>query len=70
MLPKKHRFYKDYTINDYDCYSKNPLEDSYELSQIINKKKYKYIKIRRAVHEKTYRIYVYGKQIFDITFII
>lgn len=68
MLPKKHRFYKDYTINDYDCYSKNPLEDSYELSQIINKKKYKYIKIRRAVHEKTYRIYVYGKQIFDITF--
>lgn len=68
MLPKKHRFYKDYTINDYDCYSKNPLEDSYELSQIINKKKYKYIKIRRAVHDQTYRIYVYGKQIFDITF--
>jgi hypothetical protein len=69
ILPKKHRFYKDYTINDYDCFSKNPLEDSYELSEIINKAKYKYIKIRRAVHEKTYRIYVYGKQIFDITFI-
>jgi hypothetical protein len=69
ILPKKHRFYKDYTINDYDCFSKNPLEDSYELSEIINKANYKYIKIRRAVHEKTYRIYVYGKQIFDITFI-
>lgn len=68
MLPKKHRFYKDYTINDYDCYSKTPLEDSYELSEIISKAKYKYIKIRRALHEKTYRIYVYGKQIFDITF--
>jgi hypothetical protein len=68
MLPKKNRFYKDYTVNDYDCYSKNPLEDSYELSEIINKKKYKYIKIRRAVHEQTYRIYVYGKQIFDITY--
>jgi hypothetical protein len=68
MLPKKHRFYKDYTINDYDCYSKSPLEDSYELSEMIKKAKYKYIKIRRALHEKTYRIYVYGKQIFDITF--
>lgn len=68
ILPKKHRFYKDYTINDYDCYSKNPLEDSYELSEIIKKEKYKYIKIRKALHEKTYRIYVYGKQIFDISF--
>lgn len=68
ILPKKHRFYKDYTINDYDCFSKNPLEDSYELSEIIKKENYKYIKIRKALHEKTYRIYVYGKQIFDISF--
>jgi hypothetical protein len=69
IVPKKDRFYKDYTVNDYDCYSINPLEDSYELSEIINKKKYKYIKIRKARHQNTYRIYVYGKQIFDITFI-
>ncbi len=23
IMPKKYRFYKEYTINDYDCFSKN-----------------------------------------------
>ena len=31
ILPKKLRFYKDYTINDFDCLSKDPLKDSIEL---------------------------------------
>ena len=66
-LPKKFRFYKDYTINDYDCFSKNPYKDSLELSILIKKNKYKYIKIKKAKHDGTLKIYVYGKQIFDIT---
>ena len=66
-LPKKFRFYRDYTINDYDCFSKNPLKDSLELATIIKKYKYKYIKIRKAKHDGTFKIYVNGKQIFDIT---
>ena len=36
-LPKKHRFYKDYTINDIDCYSMSPVKDSIELAKIIKK---------------------------------
>lgn len=66
-LPKKFRFYKDYTINDYDCFSKNPYKDSLELAILIKKNKYKYIKIKKAKHDGTLKIYVYGKQIFDIT---
>jgi len=69
ILPPKLRFYKDYTMNDYDCYSKNPLKDSFELAKIIEEKGYKYIKIKRAIHNGTYKVVVYGKQIFDISII-
>jgi len=69
ILPKHLRFYKDYTINDFDCLSKNPLNDSIELAKIIKEKGYTYIKIKKAKHPGTYRVYVYGKQIFDISII-
>lgn len=67
LLPKKHRFYKDYTLNDFDCFSKDALKDVYELGTLIKKQGYKYIKIRRAIHKDTYRIYVNGIQVIDIT---
>ena len=69
ILPKNLRFYKDYTINDFDCLSKDPLKDSIELAKIIKSKGYSYIKIKKAKHQGTYRVYVYGKQIFDITIV-
>jgi hypothetical protein len=69
ILPKKLRFYKDYTINDFDCLSKNPLNDSIELAKVIKNKGYSYIKIKKAKHQGTYRVYVYGKQIFDISIV-
>ena len=69
ILPKKHRFYKDYTINDYDCFSKNPIKDSFELAKEIKKSGFKYIKIKRAIYKNTYKISVFGKQFFDITFL-
>ena len=69
ILPKHLRFYKDYTINDFDCLSKNPLKDSIELAKIIKDKGYSYIKIKKAKHPGTYRVFVYGKQIFDISII-
>ena len=69
ILPEKLRFYKDYTINDFDCLSKDPLKDSIELAKIIKSKGYSYIKIKKAKHEGTYRVYVYGKQIFDISIV-
>jgi len=69
ILPQKLRFYKDYTVSDFDCLSKNPLNDSIELSKIIKSKGYSYIKIKKAKHTGTYRVFVYGKQIFDISIV-
>jgi hypothetical protein len=69
ILPKKHRFYKEYTINDYDCFSKNPIKDSFELAKEIKISGFKYIKIKKAIHNNTYKISVFGKQFFDITFL-
>ena len=48
LLPKKYRFYKDYTLNDYDCYSKNAIKDAYSLAADIKKAGYKHIKVRKA----------------------
>jgi hypothetical protein len=67
LLPKKYRFYKDYTLNDYDCYSKNAIKDAYSLATNIKKAGYKHIKVRKALHNNTYRIYVERKQVIDIS---
>jgi len=69
ILPNKYKFYKEYTINDYDCFSKNPIEDCYELAKEIKKSGFKYIKIKKAIHNNTYKISVFGKQFFDITYL-
>jgi|694.fasta_scaffold03839_27 hypothetical protein len=69
ILPKKYRFYKEYTINDYDCFSKNPVKDAKELGYEIKKAGFEYIKLKRALHTNTYKISVFGKQFFDITFL-
>lgn len=67
LLPKKHRFYKDYTLNDFDCYSKNALEDSLDLANILKLQGYEYIKVRKAKHASTYRVYANNIQIIDIS---
>jgi hypothetical protein len=67
LLPKKYRFYKDYTLNDFDCYSKDAYKDSLQLGTLLKKSGYKYIKIRKAKHQDTFRIYVNGIQVIDIT---
>jgi hypothetical protein len=67
LLSKKDKFYKIYTVNDYDCFSKNAKDDAIELATILSKKGYKYIKVRKALHENTFKVYADFNQIFDIT---
>lgn len=67
ILSKKNRFYKDYTLYDFDCYSKYALKDTMELAKFLKAKGFNFIKIRRAKHKDTYRIFVYNKQVIDIT---
>lgn len=67
LLKKTDKFYKEYTVNDYDCYSPNAQKDAYEIANIFYNKKYEYIQVKKALHENTFRVYVNFIQILDIT---
>lgn len=68
ILPKDKKIYKDYTMEDYDCYHYNAENLAYELAKKLKKLKYKFIKVRRALHENTYKVYVGITNVLDITF--
>jgi hypothetical protein len=67
LLSKKSQFYKDYTINDFDCYSPNAKQDAKELATELARLKFPYIKIRKALHENTYKVYANFLQVIDLT---
>lgn len=67
LMPKKDKFYKSFTINDFDCYSVNAKEDAKELAEELAKNNYPYIKVKKALHENTYKVYVNFLQVIDIT---
>jgi len=67
LLPKKEQFYKDYTINDYDCYSKNAQVDALRLSKYLKSKKHSYIKVRKALHENTFKVFANFVVVADIS---
>lgn len=67
LLSKKNKFYKEYTINDYDCFSSNAKEDAKELAQLLQSKGFQYIKIRKAIHESTFKVFVDFMAVIDIT---
>lgn len=69
ILPDKNKFYKDYTPDDYDCYHYDALNLSLKLAKLLKSLKYKYIKVKRALHDNTYKIYVGIINVLDITFI-
>jgi hypothetical protein len=67
LLPKSKRFYKEHTVNDYDCFSKTAKKDAYELAQYLKNKKYKFIKVRKALHDNTFKVIVNFVVVADIT---
>jgi len=69
LLPKKYKFYKEYTLNDYDCFSKNAKEDAFELANYLEDKGYKYIEVKKAIHNNTFKVFAEFIQIIDITLI-
>ena len=69
LLKNKDKFYKKYTLNDYDCFSYNAKNDAYELADILYKNGFKYVEVRKAVHQNTFRIYVNFIQLLDLTHI-
>lgn len=55
-LPKKHKFYKDYELPDYDGFCVNPEKLALELVNVLKKHSYEYITIRHALHDGTFKI--------------
>ena len=66
-LPKEHKIYTDDDFPDFDCFSCCPKKDAEDLSNLFAKNNYKYIEIKYAMHDGTYKIYVDFEPICDIT---
>jgi hypothetical protein len=66
-LPKEHKIYTDDDFPDFDCFSCCPKKDAEDLSNLFAKNNYKYIEIKYAIHDGTYKIYVDFEPICDIT---
>ena len=69
ILPENNKIYKYHTPADYDCYSYNPKKHAIRLAKILKKKKYRFLKVRMAVHENTYKVYAGMISIIDISYI-
>ena len=69
ILPQNEKIYRYHTPADYDCYSYNPKKHAIMLAKILKKKKYRFLKVRMAVHENTYKVFVGMISIIDLTLI-
>jgi len=69
ILPKDVQFYdKNIEIPDYDFFSKNPVEDAKELSDIYYNQGFTDVEAKSGVHKGTYKVFVNFIPIADITF--
>jgi len=65
----KDVFYEEYTINDIEIYSPDPIGDVITLCNMLNEKKYKYIEGKEADHPGTFTIFVNFEKYVDITYV-
>lgn len=66
-LPESNKIYKPSDFPDYDCFSMNPKKDSENLAEIFSKANYRYIEIKYALHDGTYKLYVDFQAVCDLT---
>jgi hypothetical protein len=67
VFPKNKKFYKSYTLADYDCYSYNAKKDAIKIAKELRFLKYKMIKVKHAAHPNTYKVYVGRTNVLDVT---
>jgi hypothetical protein len=65
----KDVFYEDYSMNDIEIYSPDPVEDIMKLCDMLHEKKYKFIDGREAEHQGTFTIFVNFEKYVDITYV-
>jgi len=66
-LPDDSKIYTDDDFPDFDCFSLNPKKDAEDLANIFSKSNYKYIEIKYAMHDGTYKLYVDFEAVVDLT---
>jgi len=66
-LPDESKIYTDEDFPDFDCFSLNPKKDTEDLANIFSKNNYKYIEIKHAIHDDTFKLYVDFEPILDLT---
>ena len=64
----KDCFYEENTINDFDTYSSNPVQDIINVSNIIYKAGYKDIRAQEAIHIDTYTLKFGELNLCDFTY--
>jgi hypothetical protein len=62
-------FYGDDEIPDIDVYSPEPLKDLIELCNIFLKKGFRGIAGQEALHKETYKIFVNGANVIDLSYV-
>jgi hypothetical protein len=66
-LPKSNQFYTETDIPDYDAYTLNAKEKSFELAKELEKQKYDFILIKNAIHSGTFKLSWWFNDISDLT---
>lgn len=70
LLPKHDKFYnKDTDLADYDFFSKNPVKDAKELSDIFYNAGFEEVEAKSGQHHGTYKVFVNFIGMADITYL-
>lgn len=66
-LPAESKIYSDKDFPDFDAFSVDPKRDAEALAKKFTGLNYKYIEIKYAMHDGTYKLYVDFEPIIDLT---
>ena len=61
--------YKEYSINDIEIYSSDPIEDIKNMCNMLYEKKFPFIEGKEADHPGTFTIFVNFEKYCDITYV-
>ncbi len=67
MMPDKYKFYDEHVLPDIDVFTHDAMEIGQRLIKVYQEKGYKNPAIKRALHKNTFKFFVAGLQILDLT---
>jgi hypothetical protein len=67
LLPKKYKFYPEASLPDIDIFARNAKKVATRIVRIFEERGHKYASMREALHENTFKVFIEGVQILDIT---